>query len=77
MHKGFLLAFPVRETHVRVHEGRPILCSRRHACYELVIYTLMCAISYMLWPLSLLLVYYIELELSLSGGLKSITVVKA
>ena len=46
MHKAFLLAFPVRTIYLRVHEG--MLCSQRHACYELVIFTLMCVNSYMI-----------------------------
>ena len=49
----------------------------RHACYELVIYTLMFVLFYNYDVLSLLCVFYIELELSLPGGFKSITVVKA
>ena len=47
----------------------------RHACNKLVICTLMFVLSYMMW--CLLYVFYIKLELYLSGGFKSITVVKA
>ena len=47
----------------------------RHACYKLVICILMFVLSYMMW--CLLYVFYIKLELYLSGGFKSITVGKA
>ena len=52
-----------------------MLCSRIHASYELVIYIDACYLLYDM--LFLLYVFYVELELSLSGGLKSIIVVKA
>ena len=47
----------------------------RHACYNLVIYIYVC--SLLCDVLSLPYVFYIELELYLSGGFKSITVVEA
>ena len=50
--------------------------SKRHACYELVICTLMCVISYNMFS-PICTVLYIELQLSLSGGLTSTKVVKA
>ena len=46
----------------------------RHARYKLVIYIYVC--SLLCDVLSLLYVFYIELELYLSGGFKSITVVE-
>ena len=42
---GFLISFPVRTTYVRVPEGMLF-------DYELVIYTLLCVLSYMMCYLS-------------------------
>ena len=60
------------QTTLRLVGGR-IQHLDRHACYKLVIYIYVC--SLLCDVLSLLYLFYIELELYLSVGFKSITVV--
>ena len=70
MHKGFLIAFPEQPMYecmktCYVHEDMPAASYDVHidVCY--LPYDMIC----------LLYVFYIEFQLPLSGGLKSITVV--